>query len=44
MNRLFWRYVTVCFACGRQGGPCQGHEYGGTVYARVLRRPWRWLR
>lgn len=52
MNRLLYRRVPVCFACGTIGArPCPGHERGGTVsawqrrpWAVRLGLPWRWSR
>lgn len=44
MNRLLYRRVPVCFACGIiTDRPCPGHEYGGTASAHQV-RPWvhRW--
>lgn len=45
MNRLLYRRVQMCFACGAAvKRPCAGHEYGGMIYAWQARR-WthRWL-
>lgn len=44
IKRIAFRRVTACRACGRSGHqPCPGHEYGGMIYGRVLRRPFRWM-
>ncbi|MFI2663378.1 hypothetical protein [Micromonospora carbonacea] len=45
LNRALYAQGPACFACGRWGArPCPGHEYGGTILGRRLRRwaPW-WL-
>jgi hypothetical protein len=42
--RALWQRGPVCFACGRWGGACAGHEYGGAIMgARVRRGVPLWL-